>query len=126
MEFEDLKGMTIKLFNDGNLPKKDDDEIIFNMSDGTRFKMYHEQACCEMVSIEDICGDMEDLLNSPILLAEEVSDGDEPEGINIEDDYNSHTWTFYKLGTNKGSVTIRWYGESNGYYSESVNFEKIA
>lgn len=97
--------------------EKDFDEMIFHTSDGEVYKMYHDQNCCESVSIEEIIGDLNDLLNSPIVMAEEVSEDD----INASE---SGTWTFYKFATSKGYVTIRWYGESNGYYSESVDFKK--
>lgn len=75
----------------------------------------------------DINGNLQDLIGSEILLAEEViSDQDKnPEGVEIPDCQDSFTWTFYKLATIKGSVTIRWYGESDGYYSESVSFDEI-
>lgn len=32
---------------------------------------------------------------------------------------------FYKFSTIKGSVTVRWCGTSNGYYSTRVKFKKI-
>jgi hypothetical protein len=101
----------------------DKDEIIFTTTDGDSYLMYHDQDCCESVYVEDICGDLEDLLGSPICLAEEVTNKDDPlPNGRYEDD--SHTWTFYKLSTIKGSVTIRWLGQSNGYYSESVEISK--
>lgn len=116
-----LVGKTLKsVLNDG-------DDVWFETNDGEKYKLTHYQDCCENVSVEDVIGDLQDLLGSPVLEAEEVSNAADPEDITRENgsDY-SHTWTFYKLGTIKGSVTIRWYGESNGYYSESVDFVKVA
>ena len=100
------------------------DSITFVCEDGTRYEMFHEQDCCEHVEIEDVCGDISTLIGKPILKAEEVSSADSTTAdlgkINEWDD--SYTWTFYTLATIKGYVTIRWYGTSNGYYSEKVDF----
>lgn len=102
------------------------EQIIFTLDDGTKYVMYHENNCCESVTIEDIAGDLEDLVGSPITMAEMVTnDGDNPPGVTVPDYQESFTWTFYKLATIKGYVTIRWYGESNGYYSEDVDFKEI-
>ena len=97
------------------------DYIVFTVDDGSEYKMYHEQDCCESVTIDDINGDLKDLIGVPILQAKTVTNNDQNYGKTDE----SFTWTFYKLATIKGYVVIRWYGSSNGYYSESVSFRKI-
>ena len=98
--------------------REGDDSISFETVDGVKFLMEHMQDCCENVSIESVIGELSDLIGSPILMAEEVSQID-------EDADESATWTFYKLATIKGYVDIRWYGASNGYYSESVDLLQL-
>lgn len=98
-----------------------DDVARFYTDDGSVYELYHDQDCCESVSIEDVCGDPNDLVGSPLTMAEE-STNDDPAKSQYDE---SWTWTFYRLATVKGYVTIRWYGSSNGYYSESVNFRKV-
>lgn len=121
--FEDLVGMSLKEIKG----EVGDDEIIFITDKNRIFKLHHYQDCCESVTVEDICGDINDLIGSPILVAEEVNNERDinPEGVTIPEYQDSFTWTFYKLDTSKGGVTIRWYGESNGYYSESVYFDEV-
>lgn len=95
-----------------------DDVIRFHTDRGEEYQLFHEQDCCEHVYVESVVGNIEDILNSPILQAEEVTE-------HGTDSYDSFTWTFYKLATIKGDITIRWYGTSNGYYSESVSFVSV-
>jgi hypothetical protein len=93
------------------------DKILFTTASGKRFKMHHYQDCCEYVRIEDVTGDVGDLVGSPILVAKESSNSSAGEDAR-------QTWTFYKFATTKGWVDIRWLGSSNGYYSEGVSFEE--
>lgn len=97
-----------------------DGEMIFENT-RERYVFLHHQSCCEQVYIESIVGDVEDLVNTPILIAEE-SFGDTPADSDASPS-ESYTWTFYKFATFKGYVDVRWLGESNGYYSESVDVE---
>jgi len=93
-------------------------EMTFETATGERFMFAHQQDCCESVDINDIVGDLQDLVGEPLLVAEQVQ-GETP--VDFEEEYHeSVTWTFYKFATRKGYVDVRWLGESNGYYSESV------
>ena len=100
------------------------DSITFVTSTGDTYVMYHQQDCCEDVTIESLVGDLQDLVDAPILIAEEAS-GDTPADYRFEYEPESYTWTFYKFATQKGYVDIRWLGQSNGYYGESVDFIKV-
>lgn len=120
VEFSALQGLTLT-----SVQQVDDEEIRFIASDGSEYRMFHYNSCCESVTIESIVGDISDLIGNPILVAEEAtSEGVNPPEVTVPDYQDSFTWTFYKLATIKGYVDIRWYGESNGYYSESVDFER--
>ena len=118
-DLNDLLGKTLTAI------KVELDEIIFTRDDGQRLRMYHPQDCCEDVRVEEVIGDINDLIGSTLLMAEEVKSEDEtPPGIPpkpLKNKGATFTWTFYKFATIKGYVTIRWYGTSNGYYSEEVD-----
>lgn len=118
-EFSEIIGKTIIKAENKN------DKITFICSDGTTFKMFHDQDCCESVGVEDITGDLSDLYGSPILQASEDSNLDLTDAQKErERSAESFTWTFYTLRNINATVQIRWFGESNGYYSESVTIEK--
>ena len=123
-------GKTIVRVND---VKQGAESVVFLTSDGLLYAFHHATDCSETVVVEDVCGDIADLIGSPLLQVEEARNKDETptdpftgaackrEPKCGSSDYDSQTWTFYKFATNKGSVTIRWLGRSNGYYSERVD-----
>lgn len=91
-------------------------ELIFNFEDGGAVRFHHYQDCCEDVRIEEIIGELDDLVGVPILSASEATNNETGE-------WGSSTWTFYLFRSEKGDVTVRWLGESNGYYSETVDMD---
>jgi hypothetical protein len=96
-------------------------QLYITLISGEKFEMYHKQDCCESVYLESVVGDVEDLIGEPLLVAEQVN-GESPAD---PDDWDVHTWTFYKFATRKGYVDLRWHGSSNGYYSTGVDFVQI-
>lgn len=117
-EVEVLKGKTLVECKQVDVGQ---DEVHFVVSDDEAYKLTHYQDCCESVYLAEVIGDLDDLVGAELVEAEEVA-GESGE---ISEWGDSCTWTFYKFRTRKGSVTLRWCGESNGYYSESVDFTKI-
>ena len=122
--FADLQGKTLARIS-GLSPGSE--KVDFFTTDGHHYCQSHSQDCCESVEVQDMVGDLADVIGWPILLAEEVQHSNEnPPEVPVPEYEDSWTWTFYKLSTIKGSVTIRWYGSSNGYYSETVDFEEVS
>lgn len=116
MKFETLKGQTLVNIIGGI----GDKSMTFTTDNNKKYQMYNKDENFGndvQVTVEDIVGDLSDLINCPLLMAEVVTNKGKK-----SIDKGSHAWTFYKLSTIKGSVTIRWYGSSNGYYSEAVGF----
>lgn len=114
--FEELKGKIIKKIS----ISKDKNIIKFLTDEDIEYQMYHDQICCEDVYLDDVDNDINLLLNSPILIAEETTNYT-PSTIS----HDSFTWSFYRLGTINGVCVFRWYGTSNGCYSEEVDLYEI-
>lgn len=113
-EFKDLLGEILTGITGAEAGSE---RVTFQTASGRAFEQYHEQDCCEHVVLDEVIGDVADLIGTPIMMVDESSNSEER-----PDECESHTWTFYKLATIKGYVTLRWLGSSNGYYSESVSF----
>ena len=99
---------------------REDESITFYLDNAKSIRMYHSQDCCESVYIEDINGDLDSLLFKPILQADEKISTNEDSDSSTDE---SFTWTFYTLANISSVVDIRWYGSSNGYYSERVDLD---
>lgn len=109
-EFSSLVGETITEV----LIPDDQEYVAFVLASGAIVGLTHFQGCCEAVWLEEVIGEWSWLIGRPLVRAEET------DSQHVERD-GSQTWTFYTLATSEGTVTMRWCGESNGYYSESVD-----
>jgi len=91
------------------------DYIIRFSTDTEYFVMFADKDCCFQLMLEDWKDeDFNALIGVPILYSEIVKSAME------KDEGSAHYWTFYKLRTKKGYVTLRWSGSDNGYYSSVV------
>ncbi len=104
--------------------EENSEKVTITFEDGAKIKQHHDQDCCEYVAIEQVDGDITKHIGATILeLNEKVLTQDELTKDQLPDYIESLTATFYTMKTSKGYLDWRWYGESNGYYSESVECE---
>lgn len=124
-KIEDLVGKTLvevtRVDDDGY-----NDTLTFITDTGEEYIMTHYQDCCEGVWLEDVAGgELKDLIGSPILSASkrtsDLEEATERESKFVDADQQ---WTFYVISTMYVTLTLRWYGSSNGYYSTDVDFYK--
>jgi hypothetical protein len=82
--------------------------------------LYHSQDCCESVAMD---GDAEAVLTS--LIGQQIhSIRETTQEIDLE--YGVAQWTFYHINTLSDFATVRWTGESNGYYSIEVSASYVS
>ena len=108
-QFEQLQGMTITAV----VYKETSESLLIHLNTHV-LEMLHHQDCCETVYLADVVGSFEDLIGYPLL---EVSESI----VDIATADMSSTASYYNFKTVKASVQLRWVGESNGYYSETVD-----
>jgi len=120
--FDTLQGKTIsKVVEDTNY-----DTVDFFTTDGGHFHMEHFQDCCESVYLADVAGGTLDALVGQKILSAYVETNEDlpaPDGDTWVDD--CQMWTFYTIRTMFHTLTLRWFGSSNGYYSVDVNFMDV-
>lgn len=122
-------------------------EIVrINFTEGPPLFMFGEVTCCEDKNIEDIAGDPEDLIGRPLVICEEVKgdqtipkdvldaiailDGDDFDLIDDMDEDlknraerfrgNEHLWTYYRFGTDAGTVVLRWLSTHTSCYASDI------
>ena len=104
--------------------EQDSEQIRIYFNTGEVLFLYHMQDCSETVFVEQVDGDPKRHEGAIFYELEEKIDDPELEN---RIDYvppmeDSYTWTFYTLKTSKGYLDFRWFGTSNGYYSETVEW----
>ena len=105
----------------GISPESDKVEIFFE--DNYGMILEHDQDCCEHVSVDQVDNNVNRHIGAIFyeLIEKVVTNEECPQWSTETYRDASMTATFYDLVTSKGRLSFRWKGESNGYYSESVD-----
>jgi hypothetical protein len=117
VEFSDLVGEVLDAVD----IDREENQILLTTRSGRKFLVYHEQDCCETVAISGQDGSFDKLIGKPLIEARDfaVDTGES------ESDYDSQTTTTLVFRVDDQTVISRWIGDSNGYYSESVDIAEL-
>lgn len=94
------------------------DELILKFADGTEAKFFHRQECCESVRLRGRSYKELDNFIGKEITGFYLEEND----ATPEDGYGSATITDITFEFGNESVLACWWGESNGYYGEGVDF----
>ena len=119
-DLEKIQGLTVKFIH------VDEYEVLLVTECGREFKFYHDQDCCESVSVYDTKGELVKLEGKK-LVSVEYTDmaGIDPDDVVIDCHDDSFTWSSVYFKTSEDTVCVRWLGESNGYYGEDISLREI-
>jgi hypothetical protein len=98
---------------------REKDQIFLTTRSGRQFLIYHEQKCCETVEISGQDGSFDKLIGKPIVEARDNAVDTSEEAA------DSQTTTTLVFRVDDHTVISRWVGDSNGYYSESVDIAEL-
>jgi hypothetical protein len=116
VEFSDLVGEVLEAVDiDGG-----ENQILLTTRSGRRFMVYHEQDCCESVRMVGQDGSFDKLIGKPIVEARGSAVDTSEEATD-----SSQTTTTLVFRVDDQTVISRWIGDSNGYYSESVDIAEL-
>ena len=125
-DIKKLEGLVVEYID---IVSDDGDELMITTKCGKRFKFHHYQDCCENVRIWSTKGDLKKLEGHKLVSVDMdayTEDPDDEDPKELADTWrDSWTWTDIVFKTTDDTVISRWFGESNGYYSESVDFSEL-
>jgi len=101
------------------------EEVVLMTADKKAYRLHGDSGYVLDTRLEDIAGNVADLVGTPLLMAQVVSSQAAPSDLKSYGEWESSTWTYYKLATVKGYVTLRWWANSDGNYCEEVFCSEI-
>jgi hypothetical protein len=107
-----------------DLAENHEGDLTFTMSDGSIYEMGYVPDCCATCVVESGLDDLKAMIGQKLVAVTEDSSKETPADVKQEYTPESQTWTFYTFRSNKATAQLRWFGSSNGYYSESVTFRR--